>query len=137
MSTYTVASYLNDRLKELGITHVFGVPGDHAFPVCNAIEADPGLEWVGGCNELFAANSAEGYARVHGIGAMVATCGPGILGAASRIAGAYNEHVPVIAVFGMPPTHVPGEEFITHHSLHTTSRASSGSTPSSPPRMPC
>jgi len=29
---YTVGSYLLDRLKELGIRHIFGVPGDGGFP---------------------------------------------------------------------------------------------------------
>ena len=28
----TVAEYVVDRLAHLGIEHVFGVPGDYAFP---------------------------------------------------------------------------------------------------------
>jgi hypothetical protein len=61
----TVIEHVLSRLKELGITKVFGVAGDFAF----AIEAFPGIEWVGCWNELNAAYAADGYGRIHGIAA--------------------------------------------------------------------
>lgn len=39
LTQYTVGSYLLDRLKELGIRHIFGVPGDYGFPFLDRIEA--------------------------------------------------------------------------------------------------
>lgn len=33
----TVIQYLLNRLKQLGIRDIFGVPGDYAFPINNAI----------------------------------------------------------------------------------------------------
>ncbi len=46
------------RLKKLGITEVFGVPGDFSFGVTDAICADPDLHWIANSNELNAAYAA-------------------------------------------------------------------------------
>ena len=61
MANPTVAEYAVGRLADLGITHVFGVPGDYSFPIDLAIEANSKLKWIGCNNELNAAYSADGY----------------------------------------------------------------------------
>lgn len=58
-----VVEYTLDRLADLGIGHVFGVPGDYAFPINDAVEVHPRLNWIPSSNELNAANAADGYAR--------------------------------------------------------------------------
>lgn len=80
MST-TVIQHVLNRLKEIGVGHVFGVPGDYAFPVNDAICHHPDIKWIGCCNELNAAYAADGYARVHGVGALSTTYGVGELSA--------------------------------------------------------
>jgi TPP-dependent 2-oxoacid decarboxylase len=40
------------RLKDIGVTDIFGVPDDFAFPVEDAIVAHPDINWIGACNEL-------------------------------------------------------------------------------------
>ena len=60
----------SSRLRAIGISDVFGVPGDYAFPVEDAIVNCPAVEWIGCCNELNAAYAADGYARIRGIGAV-------------------------------------------------------------------
>ena len=47
------------RLRRLGVTDVFGVPGDFAFPITDAICEDKNLPFIGSCNEINAAYSAE------------------------------------------------------------------------------
>jgi indolepyruvate decarboxylase len=37
----TVIQYVLSRLRSLGVTDVFGVPGDFSFPVCDAVCEDP------------------------------------------------------------------------------------------------
>ena len=64
MPNPTVAEYVLDRLADLGIGHVFGVPGDFAFPVDDAVEASGRLTWIGCSNELNAAYAADGYGRI-------------------------------------------------------------------------
>ncbi|MEH1902630.1 MAG: thiamine pyrophosphate-binding protein [Nostoc sp.] len=94
MSTqYTVGSYLLERLKELGLGHIFGVPGDYAFPFLDLIEKNQDISWVGTCNEFNGAYGADGYARIRGIGAFLVTGGVGELSAACGVGGAYAEHV--------------------------------------------
>ena len=48
----TIIQHLLNRLKQLGIRDIFGVPGDYAFPINNAICDDKELLWIGCCNEL-------------------------------------------------------------------------------------
>lgn len=52
---YTVADYLLDRLAQIGIRHVFGVPGDYNLQFLDHVIAHPQITWVGCANELNAA----------------------------------------------------------------------------------
>lgn len=116
-STCTVGEYLLLRLKEIGIKHIFGVPGDYNLGFLDQIEAFEGLEWIGNCNELNAAYAADGYARLNGIGAVVTTFGVGELSAINGIAGSYAEQVPVIKITGAPATSVSEKGAYVHHTL--------------------
>jgi indolepyruvate decarboxylase len=51
-SAPTVIEHVLSRLNAVGISEVFGVAGDYAFPVDDGVVRTPGLEWVGCCNEL-------------------------------------------------------------------------------------
>ena len=82
--------------------HIFGVPGDFAFPINDQICEDKELRFIGSCNELNAAYAADGYARVKGLAALNTTYGPGELNALGGIAGAYAEHLPVFHLTGQP-----------------------------------
>ena len=89
--TETVIQYVLRRLGEIGVDDVFGVAGDYAFPVNDAIVEHPAINWIGCCNELNAAYAADGYARMRGVGAVCTTYGVGELAAMSAIAGSYAE----------------------------------------------
>ncbi|TGA97001.1 alpha-keto acid decarboxylase family protein [Sporolactobacillus shoreae] len=115
--SYTIGRYLIDRLAELGIRHIFGVPGDYNLSFLDQIIEHPALEWVGNCNELNAAYAADGYARIHGISALVTTFGVGELSAINGIAGSRAEQVPVVKITGSPTTKVAEEGRLVHHTL--------------------
>jgi hypothetical protein len=68
---FTVGDNLLARLAEIGIQHVFGVPSDYRLAFLDHVLASDQLTWVGNANELNAAYAADGYARVHGAGALV------------------------------------------------------------------
>ena len=114
---YTIADYLIDRLKEVGVEHVFGVPGDFGFPFMDQIEAAAGLTWVGACNELNAAYAADGYARSRGIAAVTGSCGVLEAGAAGGIAGAFAEEVPLLVISGFPSVEEMAHDTVSHHGL--------------------
>jgi pyruvate decarboxylase len=76
-----------------------------------------GFSWKGNPNELIAAYAADGYARVHGAGALVTTFGPGETSALCGIAGAYTEFVPVVHIVGYPSMKAQRNHAILHHTL--------------------
>ncbi|MCQ2010417.1 alpha-keto acid decarboxylase family protein [Sporolactobacillus sp. STSJ-5] len=116
-TTYTIGRYLVDRLGELGIRHIFGVPGDYNLSFLDTIIEHPALDWVGNCNELNAAYAADGYARIHGISALVTTFGVGELSAVNGIAGSRAEQVPVVKITGSPASKIAEEGRLVHHTL--------------------
>jgi indolepyruvate decarboxylase len=113
----TVIHYVLKRLKEIGADDVFGVAGDYAFPVNDAIVQDQSLNWIGCCNELNAAYAADGYARMRGVAAVCTTYGVGELAAMSGIAGAYAEHLPVFHLVGTPNLATQEGRALVHHTL--------------------
>lgn len=113
----TLIEHVLLRLKKLGITEVFGVPGDFSFGVTDAICNDPDLRWIGTSNELNAAYAADGSARVKGFAALSTAFGVGELSALNGIAGSYTEHLPVFHLVGMPNTKTQRERRLVHHTL--------------------
>src|SRR5215469_9785464 len=114
---YTVGDYLLDRLAELGVSEIFGVPGDYNLAFLDHIVAHPTIRWVGSANELNAGYAADGYGRLRGMSAVVTTFGVGELSAANAIAGSYAEHVPVVHIVGGPSKDAQGTRRALHHSL--------------------
>ena len=113
----SVIEHVLSRLQEIGIRDIFGVAGDFAFPIDDAIATNSKLRWIGSCNELNAAYSADGYARVYGVAALCTTYGVGELSAINGVAGSYAEHVPVFHLAGMPPSRVQAARRVVHHTL--------------------
>lgn len=73
MTNFTVGDYLLLRLEQIGIKHIFGVPGDYNMEFLDRIVVQKNLKWIGNCNELNASYAADGYARINGIAALVTT----------------------------------------------------------------
>jgi indolepyruvate decarboxylase len=113
----TVIEHVLSRLHDIGIRDVFGVPGDYAFPVNDAICNSELVNWVGCCNELNAAYAADGYARIKGVAALCTTYGVGELSALNGIAGACAEHLPVFHLVGTPNTATQAGRAAMHHTL--------------------
>ncbi len=113
----TVIAYVLSRLRDIGVTDIFGVPGDYAFAINDAICHDPKTRWIGCCNELNAAYAADGYARIKGAAAVCTTYGVGELSAINGIAGAYAEHLPVFHLVGTPNMSTQAARALMHHTL--------------------
>lgn len=112
----SVSGLLISRLKELGVDHLFGIPGDYVLPFFDELVRPGGpIEHVGTCNELTAVNLAEGYSRIRGFGAAAVTYGPGAFNAVNGVAGAYEENVPLILISGAPNTTEFGKGKLLHH----------------------
>jgi indolepyruvate decarboxylase len=98
----SVIEYIVQRLADEGITDCFGVPGDYAFPVCDAVDRNPNIKWIGCSNELNASYAADGYARVRGAAMLSTTYAVGELSALNGVMGAKAERSLVFPVVGMP-----------------------------------
>jgi indolepyruvate decarboxylase len=113
----SIGSFLLRRLEEVGIRHIFGVPGDYSLELMQQLEDRGKPAWVGNCNELNASYATDAYARINGIGALAVTYGVGALSAINGIAGAYAEHVPVILICGSLPLRAVQRGDLMHHTL--------------------
>jgi indolepyruvate decarboxylase len=114
---YTVADHLVDRLAELDVDRVFGVPGDYSLRLLDHVIDHPTVRWTGCATELGAGYAADGYGRLRGMAALCTTFGVGELSAVNAIAGSYAEHVPVVHVVGAPALTRQAEHRALHHTL--------------------
>jgi indolepyruvate decarboxylase len=113
----SVIDYIVQRLADEGITDCFGVPGDYAFPVCDAVDRNPNIRWVGCSNELNASYAADGYARVRGAAMLSTTYAVGELSAINGVMGAKAERSLVYHVVGMPSYQNQRVQKILHHTF--------------------
>lgn len=115
--TMTVGEFLLRRIREAGVSHAFGVPGDYNLELLQQLEDTGTLEWIGTCNELNASYAADGYARLNGLAALIVTNAVGALSAINGVAGSYAEHVPVICICGSIPLRSMERGLGMHHTM--------------------
>lgn len=113
----TVGDLLLGRLHDLGVRHVFGVPGEFTMGFTGQVLAFDGIDWVGSSSEVNACFSADGYARVAGLGVIVSQFGAGELSSVNAMATAMVESVPIVSIVIAPSTEVLRERALIRHSL--------------------
>jgi acetolactate synthase-1/2/3 large subunit len=92
-------------LRDHGVRHVFGYPGGQLTPIYDALYREPTIRHILARDEQAAAFMADGYARATGQpGVCLAVCGPGVLNAATPLATAYTDSVPMLLVSGQIPS---------------------------------
>ena len=100
----TGADLIVRRLRDHGIRHVFGYPGGQLTPLYDALYRDGGIRHVLARDEQAAAFMADGYARASGRpGVCLAVCGPGVLNAATPLATAFTDSIPLLLISGQVP----------------------------------
>src|SRR5215208_963717 len=97
----TIGSAVLDRLHQLGVRHIFGLPGDYVLSLYQLIESSP-IRHIGTTREDCAGFAADAYARINGIGAACVTYCVGGLNTVNAIACAYAERSPVVLLTGSP-----------------------------------
>ena len=113
----TVADYIVRRLAREGITDCFGVAGDFAFKLNDAVVRSERIRWIGCSNELDAAYAADGYARMRGCSMLMTTYAVGELSALNGVMGAKAERSCVFHLVGMPTMRNQRVGKIIHHTL--------------------
>lgn len=117
MAEITLGRYLFERLNQLSVQTIFGLPGDFNLSLLDKIYEVDGMRWAGNANELNAAYAADGYSRVKGLACLVTTFGVGELSALNGVGGAYAEHVGMLHVVGVPSISSQAKQLLLHHTL--------------------
>ncbi|MBI2940828.1 MAG: hypothetical protein HYY04_10365, partial [Chloroflexi bacterium] len=113
-----VGEYLFRRLRAEGVDHAFGIPGDFALSLFQAMK-QAGLQIVVTTHEPAAGFAADAYARLRGLGVIVVTYGAGALNVVNAVAQAYAEESPVIVVSGAPVIQGRRTDALLHHRVKT------------------
>lgn len=101
------------RLAEWGVDTVFGLPGDGINGIMEGLRRHRDrVRFVLVHHEEAAAFMATGYAKATGrLGVCLATSGPGGIHLANGLYDAKLDHVPVLAITGLPETSVLGTAY--------------------------
>ena len=109
-----IGDYLLLRLKEAGVDHCFGVPGDYVLRFYDRL-CRSNIRHIGTTREDTAAFAADGYARSRGLGALAVTYGVGALNVVNAVAGANAESSPVVVISGAPGVAEQRDDPQLHH----------------------
>src|SRR5690242_4942154 len=86
-------------LRAFNVDTIFGIPGVHNLPLYDAMRQESGLRHVLARHEQGAGFTADGYARISGRPRVVSTItGPGALNAATPLADAYADSLPLLVI---------------------------------------
>lgn len=98
-----LGDFLVAYLRKLGVSHVFGIPGDLALKLFFALGRKHGLEIITLSHEPGVGFAADGYARATGkIGVICVTYGAGGHNMVNPVAGSFSERVPILIFSGGP-----------------------------------
>ena len=98
----SVGEYLLQRLSELGVGHIFSLPGSYVVGLLRLL-ADRKLPMpIVTASEQEAAYAADAYAKTRGYGVVCETYGVGAMSAINGLVGSYVERSPVIIINGGP-----------------------------------
>jgi indolepyruvate decarboxylase len=97
----SVVNYVLTRLKEQGVTHLFGVPALYCAALFDAAPGH-GITPVVTASDLEAGYAADGYARTKGLAAVAVANGVGTLSLINAVGGAYVERSPIMVINGGP-----------------------------------
>lgn len=109
--TRTGSDTLVDTLATAGISHFFGIPGEHCLGIVDAVSRRDGLRFISVRHESAAAFMAEAFGKLTGTPAVcLATAS---VGAANLVAGvnvAHHDSTPMVAIVGQVATAYRGRE---------------------------
>jgi len=120
MATMT-SDFFVERLREWGVSRIFGYPGDGINGVLGALQraetdardnGDSPIEFIQARHEEMAAFMAAAHAKFTGeLGVCLSTGGPGATHLVTGLYDAMLDHVPVLAIAGQAETSVRGSNY--------------------------
>jgi len=114
-----IAAYLlADYLEELGVEVIFGLCGHTVIAFLDALGKSR-IRFISTRHEQVAAHAADGYARASGKpGVLLTHLGPGLTNAATGVANAALDSIPLVVIAGDVPAHYFGRHPHQEINLH-------------------
>ncbi len=119
MSEQRIAAYqLVDYLDRLGVEVVFGLTGHTIIAMLDAL-GHSRVRFISTRHEQIAAHAADGYARASGKpGVLLTHLGPGLTNAATGVANAALDSIPLVVIAGDVPSYFFGRHPHQEVNLH-------------------
>ena len=112
--SHQLVRYLEDR----GVEHIFGLCGHTNIAVLTALE-DSRIRFINTRHEQIAAHAADGYARATKKASVVLShLGPGLTNAATGVANAALDSIPMVVIAGDIPSYYYGKHPHQEINLH-------------------
>ncbi len=106
-------------LQARGVSHVFGLCGHTNIAMLDALQKSEDIEFVNVRHEQIAAHAADGYARVTRKASVVLShLGPGLTNAATGVANAALDSIPMVVIAGDVPSYYFGKHPHQEVNLH-------------------
>src|SRR5437763_12585034 len=118
-TTTRIASYLlTDYLERLGVEVIFGLCGHTVIGFLDALGKSR-IRFVSTRHEQIAAHAADGYARASGkVGVLLTHLGPGLTNAATGVANAALDSIPMVVIAGDVQSYFYGRHPHQEINLH-------------------
>jgi len=114
-----VANQLVKYLEDRGIKHIFGLCGHTNIAFLSALSKSTKIRFINVRHEQIAAHAADGYARVTKKASVVLShLGPGLTNAATGVANAALDSIPMVVIAGDVPSHYFGKHPHQEVNLH-------------------
>jgi len=114
-----VANQLVKYLEARGVKHVFGLCGHTNIAVLAALSKSRKIKFINTRHEQVAAHAADGYARATAKASVLLThLSPGLTNAATGVANAALDSIPMVVIAGDVPTHYYGKHPHQEVNLH-------------------
>lgn len=117
---YRIAAYqLVDYLELMGVEVVFGLCGHTVIAVLDALGKNTKVRFITTRHEQTAAHAADGYARASGKpGVLLTHLGPGLTNAATGVANAALDSIPMVVIAGDVPSYYYGRHPHQEINMH-------------------
>src|SRR6187399_1876533 len=114
-----IASYLlTDYLERLGVEVIFGLCGHTVIGFLDALGKSK-IRFISTRHEQVAAHAADGYARASGkVGVLMTHLGPGLTNAATGVANAALDSIPMVVIAGDVQSYFYGRHPHQEMNLH-------------------
>lgn len=114
-----VANQMVKYLENRGVEHIFGLCGHTVIAFLAALSKSEKIRFVNVRHEQIASHAADGYARVTKKASVVLShLGPGLTNAATGVANAALDSIPMVVIAGDVPSHYFGKHPHQEVNLH-------------------